>query len=143
MDKQTAPSEVWHKQHEYVRNYDADGQASLFAEDIIWELPFAPEGVPHKLVGKTQAVAISKAGMERSKQSGRRITDYKDVIIHETTDPEVIIAEFTLLGTAGDGTPYSIPYIQVVRVQEGKIVHLKDYFPGEVIASALKNEESS
>ena len=139
-DKNPTPTEVWHKQHEYVRNCDAEGQASLFAEDAIWDLPFAPKEVPRRLEGKAQILAMSKAGMENSKRKGNRITEYKDVVIHETTDPEVIIAEFTLVGMTAQNTTYEIPYIQVVRVCAGKILSLRDYFPGEVISNALANK---
>jgi hypothetical protein len=60
--------------HDCVRNYDAEFQASLFAEDGAWKLSFAPAGVPRRLEGKDQIVAVSKAGMERSRPSSRTIT---------------------------------------------------------------------
>jgi len=132
-DLETTPQAVWEKQHEYVRNLDADGQAALFAEDAVWELPFAPAGVPKHLEGRAQILAISKAGMERAQQSGRRITGYSDIKIHKTTDQEVIIAEFTLDGDSPDTGAYHTPYIQVVQVRNGKIILLRDYFPGEVL----------
>jgi hypothetical protein len=48
--------------------------------------------------------------MERSKRSGRRITACRDVTMHKTTDPEIIIVEFTLEGQNIDGEVYTIPY---------------------------------
>ena len=136
-DNYPTTQSIWHQLHEYVRHYDAEGQASLFADDGVWELPFAPSGIPRRIEGKDAILALSKAGMERSKQSGRRVTRYTNVTMHTTMDPNVIIAEFTLEGLAADGQSYAIPYIQVLRASNGKIGLLRDYFPSDVLQAAL------
>jgi ketosteroid isomerase-like protein len=52
-----------------------------------------------------------------------------NVTIHQTTDPEVIVAEFEYQGTvAGTGEPYALPGIFVLRVRDGEIVSSRDYF---------------
>jgi uncharacterized protein len=52
-----------------------------------------------------------------------------NVAIHQTTDPEVIVAEFEYQGTdAGTGEPYALPGIFVLRVRDGEIVSSRDYF---------------
>jgi uncharacterized protein len=52
-----------------------------------------------------------------------------NVTIHQTTDPEVIVAEFEYQGTdAGTGEPYALPGIFVLRVRNGEIVSSRDYF---------------
>lgn len=51
-----------------------------------------------------------------------------DITIHETTDPEVIIAEFEYQGTVVDtGEPFAYPGIFVLRVRNGEIVSSRDY----------------
>jgi uncharacterized protein len=51
------------------------------------------------------------------------------ITIHETTDPEVIIAEFEYRGTvAGSAEPFALPGIFVLRVRDGEIVSSRDYF---------------
>src|SRR5882724_11742935 len=46
-----------------------------------------------------------------------------DITIHETTDPEVIIAEFAYEGAvAGTGEQFALPGIFVLRVRDGQIV---------------------
>lgn len=51
------------------------------------------------------------------------------ITIHETTDPEVIIAEFEYRGTVVDtGEPFAQPGIFVLRVRDGEIVSSRDYF---------------
>jgi uncharacterized protein len=52
-----------------------------------------------------------------------------NVTIHQTTDPEVIVAEFEYQGTAADtGEPFALPGIFVLRVRNGEIVSSRDYF---------------
>jgi ketosteroid isomerase-like protein len=56
----------------------------------------------------------------------RRATN---ITIHQTTDPEVIIAEFEYRGTVVDtGQPFALPAIFVLRVRNGEIVSSRDYF---------------
>ncbi len=52
-----------------------------------------------------------------------------NITIHETTDPEVIVAEFEYQGTVADtGEPFALPGIFVLRVRDGEIVESRDYF---------------
>lgn len=56
----------------------------------------------------------------------RRATN---ITIHETTDPEVIVAEFEYQGTVAEtGEPFSLPGIFVLRVRDGEIISSRDYF---------------
>jgi len=50
-----------------------------------------------------------------------------NVTIHETTDPEVIVAEFEYRGTTDAGEPYAPPTSFVLRVRNGEIVTCRDY----------------
>ena len=51
-----------------------------------------------------------------------------NITIHETTDPEVIVAEFEYQGTvAASGEPFAIPCVFVLRVHNGEIVASRDY----------------
>jgi uncharacterized protein len=51
-----------------------------------------------------------------------------NITIHETADPEVIIAEFEYQGTVADtGEPFVLPGIFVLRVRDGEIVSSRDY----------------
>jgi ketosteroid isomerase-like protein len=49
-----------------------------------------------------------------------------DIVIHETADPEVIVAEFNYEGT-GAGGPFSLPCVFVMRIRDGLIVSSRDY----------------
>lgn len=51
------------------------------------------------------------------------------ITIHETTDPEVIVAEFEYQGTVAEtGEEFALPGIFVMRVRDGEIVSSRDYF---------------
>ncbi len=49
-----------------------------------------------------------------------------DVVVHETTDPEVVVADFHYTVTRG-ATTASIPCVFVVRVRDGLIVESRDH----------------
>ncbi|SNX55998.1 ketosteroid isomerase-like protein [Streptomyces sp. TLI_55] len=52
-----------------------------------------------------------------------------NITIHETADPEVIVAEFEYQGhVAESGEEFALPGIFVLRVREGQIVSSRDYF---------------
>jgi ketosteroid isomerase-like protein len=58
-----------------------------------------------------------------------------NVRIHETADPEVIVAEFEYRGAAtGEGEPVAVPCVFVLRVRDGEIVESRDYI--DHVASA-------
>jgi ketosteroid isomerase-like protein len=48
-----------------------------------------------------------------------------DLLIHQTTDPEVVVAEFTYRWRSQE--PLSVGCVVVVRVRDGKIVESRDY----------------
>jgi ketosteroid isomerase-like protein len=50
-----------------------------------------------------------------------------DVIVHETADPEVIVAEFAYEFPMPDGSVTKVPCVFVMRVRDGEIVESRDY----------------
>lgn len=125
-------ADMFHRLHECVKNYDADGQADLFAAAGVWEFPLATGTFPRRIAGRDNIRTFGKVGMERSKSAGRRIIGYRSVVVHETRDPNTVIVEFELEGeVVAKGERYVIPYIQVLRVMDGEIVLLRDYFSVE------------
>jgi ketosteroid isomerase-like protein len=51
-----------------------------------------------------------------------------NIRIHDTADPEVIVAEFEYRGTVlATGESFAVPCIFVLRVRDGKIVESRDY----------------
>jgi len=105
----------------------ADGNVAdlpgLYAGQIDVVHPFDPlRGAPLRSRDELRERMESLAARPRQ---CRRVGN---VTIHETTDPEVIVAEFEYQGTAaGTGEPYALPAIFVLRVRNGEIVSSRDY----------------
>lgn len=96
----------------------------LYAEETDVVHPFAPLG---------EEPITSRAGLREhftppdgAPPLPKRTVE--NVVIHETTDPEVIVAEFEYHGDAIDtGERVVIPGIFVMRVRDGEIVSSRDY----------------
>jgi ketosteroid isomerase-like protein len=103
---------------------DWDGLLDLYAEDTVIEMPFAPPGVP-----VTSDGAALRARIKGMADARPWHFDSADVaVVHETADPEVIVAEFTFHGTVtATGAPLALSYAMVITVRDGKIVHSRDY----------------
>ncbi|WP_406083185.1 nuclear transport factor 2 family protein [Micromonospora zamorensis] len=51
-----------------------------------------------------------------------------DVTIHETADPEVIVAEFAYQGRVNEtGEAFRVPCVFVMRIRDGLIIESRDY----------------
>ncbi|MFF4877359.1 nuclear transport factor 2 family protein [Micromonospora sp. NPDC000668] len=58
-----------------------------------------------------------------------------DVTIHETADPEVIVAEFAYQGRVAEtGEAFTVPCVFVMRIRNGLIIESRDYI--DHVASA-------
>jgi uncharacterized protein len=140
MNEIASPREVFARLHERVRDdYDMDGQADLYAIDGVLEMPFAPSGMPSSVRGREAIRTLLVAAGQQARQSFRRIVRYDPLVIHDTADPEVIIAEFDVHGeVTTTGAVYRIPFIQVLRVRDGEIVSMRDYFSSQVFDVAFE-----
>lgn len=114
-----------------------DELAGLYAERTDVQHPFAPLGdTPlrtraelrqHFAEGPTRAL-----GADRFDAVGQ---------VHETSDPEVVIYEFSYLGSV-NGHPFSVPCIFVARVRDGVIVESRDYADHLSLARAFGRIDS-
>ncbi|WP_284743239.1 nuclear transport factor 2 family protein [Amycolatopsis sp. RTGN1] len=96
--------------------------SALYAEDTVVEHPQAVPR-PTRLTGRAavhERFTGVLAGAVRLKR--------KNVVVHETTDPEVIVAEYDYdAESAETGRTITTANIQVLRVRDGLIVHSRDY----------------
>jgi uncharacterized protein len=121
----TDPRAVLDRAQRLFLRKDLDGFAGMFAVDGTHELPFAPPGVPRLLRGREHIreylTSITATPLE--------ITGFHDQTVHETADPEVIIAEYEAHGiVVSTRRPYRMPYIQLLRARDGQIVTWRDYW---------------
>lgn len=104
---------------------DMNGFADMWAEDGVLECPFNPPGLPRRFEGREQIRQFLVMGQEKSRL---HLESIENVVVHETTDPEVLIAELDGLGSVKTtGKPYRTKYCEVLRVRQGQIVLYRHY----------------
>ena len=105
-----------------IADGNPDGLPELYAEQIDVVHPFDPlRGAPLRSREELRERMQQFAARPRQRRQVGNVT------IHETTDPEVIVAEFEYQGTNDAGQPYALPAIFVMRVRNGEIVSSRDY----------------
>ena len=112
------PVEVVERRRQVLLDNDVDGFADLFAPDGVMEMPTAAAGAPRRIAGRQAITEFS-----RQTVPGVRVDSLEHVAVHETGDPEVIIAETITRATlTATGESFTTQSIQVFRVRDGKIV---------------------
>jgi ketosteroid isomerase-like protein len=98
----------------------------LYAEQTDVSHPFHPLGAPPLLT--RDALRDHFAGGPQPYQGPTLRRQPTRINIHETLDPEVVVAEFQYEGTVVEtGEPFTIPGVFVIRVRDGEIVESRDY----------------
>ena len=128
------PSEIFDSMRaRWLANLPTYGADSL-ADDVVIETPFAAPGRPTRTEGKQRVLEYT--------QAGRAVfpvlfDDCRNVVVHETADPEVIVVEYELVGThRATGVTASAPFIGVLRTRDGKLAHWREYQHTLAIAQA-------
>ncbi|GAA0274944.1 nuclear transport factor 2 family protein [Cryptosporangium japonicum] len=116
--------EVVEKMLQVGRELDIDAFVDLMAPDGHLEWPFRPPGAPARLRGRAEI----RRHLTRAARAFVTLDEYRDVVIHETTDPEVVIVEYEALGSVvATGAPFHQTVIAVFRVVDGHVVVYRDY----------------
>ncbi|GCB42773.1 hypothetical protein SNL152K_56 [Streptomyces sp. NL15-2K] len=71
----------------------------LCADDVIVDLPFAPPGGPRRFVGREEFAAFAAAGRSALPV---RFDEFRNITVHHTADPEVIVTEYEVSDRKGD-----------------------------------------
>lgn len=106
--------------------------ADLYAEDVVLEMPFTPAGVPRETKGREELRRrfLAASGI-------RRIVGAENVVVHETKDPSVLVAEFDLHQEMG-GETFAASYVMVMTIKDGLITHTRDYADTAASAERIK-----
>jgi ketosteroid isomerase-like protein len=118
--------EVWEHLVSHQVTRDVDGWVSCFAADGAVEWPFRLEGVPPRVEGPEAIRAALAPVWERARKASRRILGHDRVVFHETTDPEVVIVEFDVVGETARG-PFRQAMVYLLRIRNGRVVLLRDF----------------
>lgn len=109
--------------------------ADLFAAHGVLRYPFAPPGMPRELNGRDVIREFHGAAAE-----GRGLLEIAgvDVVVRETDDPEVVVAEIEHHGHShATGGGYRFRALGVIRVRDGEIVAYDDYMDPIALAALL------
>jgi uncharacterized protein len=112
----------------------ASSFVDMMAEHALMEFPYALPGLPSRLEGR-DAVARHlerAAGLIAFDRMG-------GPTIHPSTDPDLVILEFDGFGHGVEtGEPYDQRYISVIRTENGRITHYRDYWNPIAVLRATK-----
>ena len=116
------------------REQDIETFVSLIAQDGYIEWPYRPAGIPGRVEGREQIREFLNA----QAKGLVRFDEYRNMVIHETIDPEVVIVEYDAHGTViPTGAPLHQTIIAVLRIRDGLVVSYRDYLNPLVLAETL------
>jgi len=116
----TTPREVFQQLIDGMIDKKWEQLPELFAEDVVIFHPLST-GPEARIEGR-----------EKVREHFARMAGFggdlriDDIVVYETTDPEVVVCEQTMRTTFG-GKEVSMPGIRVIRVRDGLIVSSRDY----------------
>jgi len=110
-----------------TRNPDAI--AAMFTEDGVYDAPLVPDGHPlHHLVGRAAIRAGTSVYHQQPADQGAINLERSAYVLHDTTDPDVFIAEIDVAFDEADGRRTTMSLLQIFRLRDGQIAMLRDYF---------------
>lgn len=116
------------------REMDIEAFTGLMAPDGYIEWPYRPPGVPARLQGRAEI----RRFLTEAAKGFIRFDEYRNVGVHETTDPEVVIVEYEAHGAViATRAPFQQTVIAVFRVRNGQILSYRDYVNPLPLAEAL------
>lgn len=106
----------------------------LIADDVVWELPYAPSlGHPLRLEGR-------EAVIEHAAWFIGAVKDFRffDAVVTPTADPHHAVARVRAEGLIpSTGRTYRQEYVVFLTARDGRITHLREYFDPVQAALAL------
>jgi ketosteroid isomerase-like protein len=132
MPESPSPREVLERLIQGISNRRWQELHELYAHDTLVEYPFALPA-PARLEGR-EAVRRYFTAVARMPLELRA----RDIVLHETSDPQVIVAEWDYDGlVTTTNRSFQVSNIQVSRVCDGQIVTSRDYHNHLVLADML------
>jgi ketosteroid isomerase-like protein len=134
-DAVPGPREVFARFAEEVLSHAPSLTPGLWADDVVVETPFAEPGQPRRFHGFEQFRQVAEAGRAALPV---RFDEFRNVVIHETGDPDVIVAEYEIVGTSTvSGKQSAAPFVLVLTARHGQIHHFREYQSLAALASAF------
>ena len=109
-----------------------DPDDDLWAEDVVVETPYS---LPGRRRHEGRAAWLEYMRTSRAAMPPVRFDEVREIAVHETRDPEVLVIEYELTGTLlATGKQGSGRFVAVLRVRDGRIVLWREY--QDVVAMA-------
>jgi ketosteroid isomerase-like protein len=107
---------------------------ALIADDLVWELPYAPTiGHPGRLSGREEVVGFVTWFLGAVEQFR-----FFDLTVHACADPDMAVAEVKAEARIKPtGRLYRQEYVVFLRAAGGKIAFLREYFNPVRAAQAM------
>jgi uncharacterized protein len=110
-----------------TRNPDAI--AAMFTEDGVYDAPLVPDGHPLRhLVGRAAIRAGTSAYHQQPSHQGTPNLERSASVLHDTTDPDVFMAEIDVAFDEVDGRQTTMSLVWIFRLRDGQIAMFRDYF---------------
>jgi uncharacterized protein len=120
----SSPRETVERFLQAVMSQSRGDIADCYADQVVIEMPFASGLAPDRVETTREELRQRFA----SGATSRRYTGLRDVHIHETADPDVLVIEYTLdAARLGDGEPFTMTFVMVLTFRDGLIAHSRDY----------------
>jgi uncharacterized protein len=132
MPESASPREVFDQLIQGISDRRWQALHQLYAHDTLVEYPFALPA-PARLEGREAVQRYFTAVAQMSLELRAR-----NIVVHQTSDPEVIIAEWDYDGlVTTTNRSFQVSNIQVTRVRDGLITASRDYHNHVVLADVL------
>ena len=125
---------LFEKQIECIISDNREAQFDLFADDVRYEFPFAIDR-PRLIEGREAFRKVMEPLWAEARRRGAQAVGYRSEF-HATDEPGLFLAIFDLDVKIAENT-VSLPFIQLIRIQDGHIVAIKEYFNPSARAAAL------
>ena len=133
MSETATPSEVFRRLvHAVEERRQSEIVDECYAEDVIVEHPFM---VPEPTITKGREELRKRM---TNVQNLPVTIEVSDIVVHETTDPEVVVGEFqSRITSKQTGKQITTSNILVLRVRGGRIVSSRDYHNHALLAEFI------
>jgi ketosteroid isomerase-like protein len=123
------PREASERLNDLVISGQFGGMTALCTPDVIFEQPFAPL----RLEGREQIEEF----IERARSRALPKMEFRNVVVRETSDPDVIVVEWDTHFPDHDATT---PNVRVLGIRDGLIAWCRDYHDHRALQRVLETE---
>jgi ketosteroid isomerase-like protein len=126
--------DVFERQLDCIMADDRAAQLELYAEDLLYEFPYANDR-PRMISGRAELRRIMTPLWDQARALGVKVIG-SEYSLHQTIDPEKLVAEFTLTIEA-QGKRGDMRFVQVLWIRDGLIASVREYFDPQARAEFI------